>query len=60
MFQFFQMLLGYSFKFNKVNLILTHYFCIRADSFSTHMPWLFIIKIYFTNKVNTIYDGVIY
>ena len=33
------------------------YSCIRAPTFSTHMPQLFIIKICFTNKVNTICGG---
>ena len=32
------------------------YFCIRATTFSTHMPCP--LKIYFTNKVNTICGGV--
>ena len=31
-------------------------FCIRAPTFSTHMPWPF--KICFTNKVNTVCGGV--
>ena len=31
------------------------YFCIRAHTFSTHMPCPF--KIYFTNKVNAICGG---
>ena len=33
------------------------YFCIRAPTFSTPIPWLFIIKICFTNKANTICGG---
>ena len=45
----------------KVNLLLTQKweenspkfcFCIRAHTFSTHIPWLF--KICFTNKINAI------
>ena len=47
----------------KVNLLLTRkknktpkfYFCIRAPTFSTHMPCP--LKICFTSKVNTIFGG---
>ena len=33
------------------------YFCIRVPTFLTHMPYLFIIKICFTNKVNEFCRG---
>ena len=53
MFQFFQMFnLLFTQKWEEN--IPTFYFCIRAPTFLTYMPYLFIIKICFIKKVNTI------
>ena len=49
--------LSYFWHKNEKKISLNLIFCIPAPTFWTLMSLLFIIKICFTNKINTICDG---